>query len=181
MKGTGFMLLIGGFLLGAYSTALDVQATQWAMFAPAAVAAALGVLLLKRHARGEAQAEHVLTANKAELNESISNIVSQLEELIRDRDQVSTGALRLEIDNRLRDDLRRFAEARESMVHLFGIQTYADIMADFAAGERNVNRVWSASTDGYRGEAEAYLERAAGRFRDAKAQLASASAPSGPA
>ena len=41
-----------------------------------------------------------------------------------------------------------------SMVHLFGLQTYADIMSEFAAGERYINRVWSASADEYDNEAE---------------------------
>lgn len=174
MKGIGFLLLIGGFLLGAYSTALDIEETDWTMFAAAAVAAIFGLFLLKRHERGEARADHVLTANKAELKESIGNIVTELDAMVRESDQISTDDIRLEIDKRLRDDLRRFADARESMVHLFGIQTYANIMSEFAAGERNVNRVWSASTDGYRGEAETYLERAMNRFHGAKQQLESA-------
>lgn len=47
------------------------------------------------------------------------------------------------------------------MVHLFGLQTYADIMSNFAAGERYINRVWSASADGYDEEADIYLKKAA--------------------
>ena len=70
--------------------------------------------------------------------------------------------------------LRRFAEARESMVHLFGLQTYADIMSSFAAGERYINRVWSASADGYDEEAATYLEKAATQFADAQEQLLAA-------
>ena len=171
MKPIGYFLLISGFLIGAYSTALDVNSTRWDLFVPAAIVSLIGLFLLKRQARGEAQASHVLTANKTELSESIANIVSELDGIIQTRDGISTDDLRHEIDKRLRDDLRRFATARQSMVHLFGIQTYADIMSEFAAGERNVNRVWSASTDGYRGEAETYLERAVQRFRDAKRQL----------
>jgi hypothetical protein len=57
------------------------------------------------------------------------------------------------------------------MVHLFGLQTYADIMSHFATGERYINRVWSASADGYDDEADAYLKRAAGQFDAAKQQL----------
>ena len=57
------------------------------------------------------------------------------------------------------------------MVHLFGLQTYADIMSSFAAGERYINRVWSASADGYEGEAATYLEKAAQQFADAQRQL----------
>ena len=60
------------------------------------------------------------------------------------------------------------------MVHLYGLQTYADIMSEFAAGERFINRVWSSSADGYDTEAETYLARAAEQFQDAQQQLANA-------
>jgi hypothetical protein len=85
--------------------------------------------------------------------------------------------LREWIDQTLRTDLRRFADARESMVHLFGLQVYADIMSSFAAGERYINRVWSASADGYDGEAAKYLEKAATQFAGAQAQLAAVNTP----
>jgi hypothetical protein len=81
------------------------------------------------------------------------------------------AALRDRIDTGLRPDLIRFADARESMVHLFGLQTYADIMTHFAAGERYINRVWSASADGYDEEAARYLGRAEEQFADAQRQL----------
>ena len=58
------------------------------------------------------------------------------------------------------------------MVHLYGMQTYADIMSEFAAGERYINRVWSTTADGYDEEAEIYLARAAEQFEDARKQLA---------
>ena len=79
--------------------------------------------------------------------------------------------LRDDIDLKLRTDLRRFADARESMVHLFGLQAYADIMSSFAAGERYINRVWSASADGYGAEASTYIEKAAKQFADAQSLL----------
>ena len=105
-----------------------------------------------------------------ELRESIANIVDDLGEI--NGGKLTRGAvLRDRIDLKLREDLRRFADARESMVHLFGLQTYADIMSNFAAGERYINRVWSASADGYDEEAEAYLKRAAVQFDEAKQQL----------
>ncbi len=75
---------------------------------------------------------------------------------------------RFEIDRLFRDDLSRFAEARESMIHVFGMQNYADVMSNFAAGERYINRVWSASTDGYVDEVRMYLERAREQFREAR-------------
>jgi len=57
------------------------------------------------------------------------------------------------------------------------MQTYANIMSEFAAGERYVNRVWSASADGYDKEASDYLQRAIEQFRDANEQLQQAQRP----
>jgi len=68
----------------------------------------------------------------------------------------------------LREDLNNFANARESMQHVFGLQNYADVMSAFAAGERYINRVWSASTDGYVDEVRNYLNRATEQFREAR-------------
>ena len=174
MKQIGYLLLAGGFVVAAYATALDTVATNWILFVPAALAGMAGVFSIKRHERGEARSEQVLTANRAELNESLGNIVSKLEQMNEAGDAISTEDLRAEVDSRLRDDLRRFADARESMVHLFGLQAYANVMSDFAAGERYVNRVWSASADGYDGEARRFLGKAEAQFRAASQQLETA-------
>lgn len=174
MKRVGFLLLIAGFLAAAYATALDIEKVDWTLFIPAAVGAGLGVLLVKRATHGAAKSDHVLTANKAELTESLQNIVANLDDMNASGDSLSVESLREQIDSRLRDDLRRFADARESLIHLFGLQTYADLMSNFAAGERYINRVWSASADGYGTEARNYLERAARQFRHASDQLQAA-------
>ena len=175
MKNIGFFLLAAGFLAGAYATALDVENVNWQIFAVAAIAAIGGLILIKRAARAHAQSDEVLELNKGELRDSIANVVRDLGEIIAGTD--SRGSeLRDAIDLRLRNDLRRFAAARESMVHLFGLQTYADIMSSVAAGERYINRVWSASADGYEEEAETYLAKAAEQFEDAQKQLLAATA-----
>jgi len=172
MKNLGYFLLTGGFLAGAYSTSLDVQSVNWQLFAIAAIAAVAGLVILKRQAGAHARSSSVLEVNRNELRESISNIVRDIEGLSYGDDE---GAmLRDEIDLKLRNDLRRFADARESMVHLFGLQTYADIMSSFAAGERYINRVWSASADGYGAEATTYLKKAAKQFVEAQTQLSQA-------
>lgn len=173
MKLVGFLLLAAGFLVGAFATSLDVQQVNWTMFGAAAAAAFAGLVMVKREASAVARSETVLELNRGELKESIENIVRDLKEL--NTTAVKQGAeLRDKIDLVLRNDLRRFAEARESMVHLFGLQTYADIMSSFAAGERYINRVWSASADGYDEEATAYLKKAAAQFVEAEMLLMNA-------
>ena len=175
MKTIGFLLLIAGFLLAAYTTALDIETTAWAWFVPAALLGMAGVGIIKHDARGDARSESVLSANRQELTESLGNIVKVMDDIGARKQSIDIDALRDEIDRRLRTDLRRFADARESMIHLYSLQTYADIMSEFAAGERYLNRVWSASADGYEEEAHAYLERAAAQFRHAVEQLGVAS------
>jgi hypothetical protein len=175
VKRIGFFLLAGGFLAGAYATALDVDHVNWQIFAVAALGAIAGLVMIKRAAAAHAQSDEVLEMNRGELRDSIANVVRDLGEIVEDR-EARGPALRNAIDLRLRNDLRRFADARESMVHLFGLQTYADIMSSFAAGERYINRVWSASADGYDEEAESYLVRAAEQFADAQEQLFAAAA-----
>jgi len=175
MKIVGYLLLIGGFLAAAYSTALDTRMTNWTLFVPAAIAAIAGVLALKRLARGEATSEHVLIANRTELRESLSNLIRDLEQIRSESGVLSASELRDAIDGKLRNDLRRFADARESLIHLYGLQAYADIMSEFAAGERYVNRVWSAAADDYDAEAWTYVGKALERFREATGQLEAAS------
>ena len=174
MKKIAYLLICGGFLYGAYVTALDDELVDWLLFGIAAVAAIAGVIMAKRADRAEATSGELLESNRNELNESISNIVRDLQQMT-DGTAPQGEELRDFIDEKLRPDLRRFVEARESMVHLYGLQTYADIMSEFAAGERYINRVWSSSADGYDAEAATYLARAAEQFGDAQTQLAAAS------
>ena len=173
MKKIAYVLLCGGFLAGAYATALNTVAVDWTLFAIAAAAAVAGVVLAKRADRAHAKSDTVLETNRNELNESLGNIVRDLQQMSAGT-PLSGDALRDWIDATLRPDLRRFADARESMVHLYGLQTYADIMSEFAAGERYINRVWTSSADGYDGEADTYLRRAAAQFDHARQQLAAA-------
>ncbi|NCF73477.1 MAG: hypothetical protein GWP67_08250 [Gammaproteobacteria bacterium] len=173
MKNIGYFLVAAGFLGGAFATSLDVQNVNWTLYTGMAGAAIIGLIIYKRQVGALARSEEVLELNRVELRESIANVVHDLDEIVGDG--LTQGAvLRDRIDLKLREDLRRFADARESMVHLFGLQTYADIMSNFAAGERYINRVWSASADGYDEEANVYLKKAAAQFVLAKEQLVKA-------
>jgi hypothetical protein len=169
MKNIAYFMIAAGFLGAAYATSLHARQVDWTLFVISALISAAGVIIAKRMDSADARSESVLNTNRAELNESIANIVTGLDETAYE----SGEQLRDWIDEQLRPDLRRFADARESMVHLYGLQTYADIMSNFATGERYINRVWSASADGYESEAATYLEKAAGQFAEAQTQLSS--------
>lgn len=173
MKNVAYALLAAGFLGGAYVTALDIENVDWLWFGVAAIAAIAGVVLAKRADKALATSGEMLKNNRSKLNESLDNIVRELKSLT-DGPEKKGEAMRDWIDDTLRPDLRRFAEARQSMVHLYGMQVYADIMSEFAAGERYLNRVWSMTADGYDEQASVYLERAIAQFEDAQRALAAA-------
>ncbi len=167
----GYLLLIGGFLAGAF--AASQQIIPWMWFVPAVAAGAIGVIVIKRVAKAHAQSDHVLHGNKRDLEESLDSIVAKLTKLRADKEQIPAFDMRFEIDKLFRDDLIRFVDAREALTHLYGLQAYADVMSEFAAGERYINRVWSASADGYVDEVLAYIDRAHDQFTHAQQRLRS--------
>ena len=179
MNLAGLMLIMAGFLWGAYQASLNPEVMNWPVFVPALVAGFLGVYLRKRVASRHALSEHVLASNRSNIEESLARIVAGLEDMDRNKGSLPTYEARFEIDHRFRSDLDLFAEARHSLSHMYGLQSYAEIMSAFAAGERYLNRVWSASADGYVNEVNEYLGRALGMFREARAALDTAHAGAG--
>lgn len=168
MKSLGVVLICVGFIGGAFLASLDPREMNWSWFIPVLFVGFVGVYLLKRAAHAEARDEANLTGNIAILHQSLDNIVRELHELAGRKDELPTYEARFEIDKRFREHLTNFAEARESIRHVYGLKAYADIMSAFAAGERYINRVWSASTDGYVDEVKAYLDRARDQFDEAQ-------------
>ncbi|MCG8504998.1 MAG: hypothetical protein MI755_10365 [Sphingomonadales bacterium] len=167
----GFILVVAGFLSAAFVASLDPEAVDWTFFVAAIGAGVIGVVIVKRAQKAAAHADHVLEGNRRDLTESLAAIIANLRELNGRKATVPVDELRHEIDRLFREDLNRFVDARESMVPLFGLQAYADIQSAFAAGERYVNRVWSASADGYQAEALAYLDKALTQFEEAQAKF----------
>jgi hypothetical protein len=171
MKGRGFFLLIAGFLAGAYVAALDPEETNWRWFVPAVVIAAIGVQQIKQSTRTAAGDRERLSADREELEQSLERIVANLEQLRAGNGAIPPFEMRFEIDRLFRDDLMKFVDARETLARLYGIQAYADIVSEFAAGERYLNRVWSASADGYIDEVTTYIDKAHVQFDHAKRRL----------
>ena len=176
MGKAGFLLTTAGFLAGAFLASLDPREINWAAFVPALLVGAVGVWLIKRSQLAHAQSDETLASNRANIEESLGRIIANLQEMTAEGDAIPPWNLRFEVDHRFREDLNAFVEARQSLSHIYGLQAYADIMSAFAAGERYLNRVWSASADGYVAEAREYIGRALGQFNEAKARLEAAHA-----
>ncbi len=170
------ILVAAAFIAGAYLASLDPKTMYWPAFVPIVLAGLIGAYLSKKADNAAANHGDVVTVNRAALEESMNNIVANLEKLNADKANIPTYDMRFEIDRLLRDDLNRFADARDTMKSMFGLQSFADIMSSFAAGERYINRVWSASTDGYIDEVMMYVEKSLTQFREAQEVYAEAKA-----
>jgi hypothetical protein len=164
MKIFALALVIASFLAGAFLSVMDPRQIDWNFMIPVLVVGVIGLVIYRKVQREETRAGHRLAGNMELLDTSLANILANLEQLCRRGDELPVYDARFEIDRLFRDDLNNFADARESMIHVFGIQNYADVMSNFAAGERYINRVWSASTDGYVDEVREYLERSRKQF-----------------
>lgn len=170
----GFGLIIVAFLAGAFLAVLHPSEIDWILFLPVLAAGAVGVVILRRARHASASASHVMEENREILERSLERINGELEDMDGNKNAIPPYELRFEIDRRFRDDLMAFADARMTLAHLYGLQKYADIMSHFAAGERYLNRVWSASADGYQDEALTYIGKAREQFLDANRLLSEA-------
>ena len=168
MKPVAIALIVIAFLSGAFISVLHPTQVQWLWMAAALFLGSVGLFLYRRVMHGETRSSHLLAGNIEVLAACLQRISKNLNELNLSADSLPTYEARFEIDRLFREDLDNFAEARESMIHVFGIQNYADVMSNFAAGERYINRVWSASTDGYVDEVILYLGRAREQFEEAE-------------
>lgn len=167
MKKLGFSLIAVGFLAAALVSVLDVEHVKWAFYVPLLVVGFVGVGIVRTAARSHAQASHTVAANIQAIHESLQRVVDNVTGLHRDKHRIDVYDLRGRIDETLVEDLGRFAEARETIAVRHGLQNYADVMTHFAAGERYLNRVWSASADGWQDEAHAYIDKAREQFEEA--------------
>jgi len=172
MKPLALLMIAVSFLAGSFLAVLDPKLVNWNYFVPVLLVGVIGLWIFRKARHAETRSGQRLTDNIEILDKSLGNIQQNLENLCRRENDLPVYEARFEIDRLFREDLNNFAEARESMIHVFGMQNYADVMSNFAAGERYINRVWSASTDGYVDEVHLYLERARAQFAEGQRHFA---------
>ncbi len=172
IKTLAMLIIMVSFLASAFISVLDPRQVNWLWYLPVLALGVVALFVYRMARHGEAKSSHRLSGDFRTLETSLANILTKLEMINADSVNLPVYEARFEIDRQLREDLNNFANARESMKHIFGLQNYADVMSAFAAGERYINRVWSASTDGYVDEVRSYLNRATQQFREAKALFA---------
>ena len=172
MKKLGIVLIGIGFLAGTLVTVIDAETVRWIPFIASLATGIIGIVLVKVSIKKEARSTEVLTKNMQQIETSISNIIKNLKELNDQKETINTYDVRIKVDELFLEDLNTFVEARESISHTYGVQAYADVMSHFAAGDRYLNRVWCASSDGYIDEVNEYLAKSLEQFEDSQRKLA---------
>ncbi|MCZ6598869.1 MAG: hypothetical protein O7B99_14620 [Planctomycetota bacterium] len=121
---------------------------KW-LFLLAAVAMVVGVVV-KRADRagvaGEADAGGA-TAGLAAVKRELEELAKKVDGLVDELDGLDTAAIHQRVDPLLTGHCYRFVEGRQVLSAAFGAVGFAHVMGPFAAGERQLNRAWSASVD----------------------------------
>jgi len=167
MKSLGYLLITLGFLTGAFFAVEQTDGVATGGYLVVVIAGFVGVAMVRRAIHVEAHAEGTIAANLDGIATSLETVVKRIRALEQEKDSIDVYELRHRIDREFPDVLDTFVQARESISHRFGLKAYAEVMNPFAAGERNLNRVWSTSTDGYVDEAHAYITKAQQEFENA--------------
>ena len=163
----GQILIALGFLVGTVSTAFDKEMVNWPMFGAAMAIGVVGIIMAAVGRKRSANAEETLTANLGAIGSALDALAEKARELDAAKEDIFVYDFHEKIDAMFPLHLDNFVAARESVIHAYSMNDYADLMNHFAAGERTINRVWSASVDGYIDEVKQCLTKAAGHFRDA--------------
>ena len=170
-KQIGYALIALSFLVTSLIAVQEVLEVNWTFFVPVLIVGWIGVAVVRAGSHEEATAEHAVAANIEAVNRSLAKVVDDVSMLNAQKAEINTYDMRHKIDELCVEDLNTFADARMAIAHRYGLNAYADVMTHFAAGERYLNRVWSASADGYIDEVNKTIVRAEEEFKEAKALL----------
>lgn len=159
-------MVTAGFIAAALAAVVDESTVRWLWYIPALSLGATGVVFIRVDEARHSKTEHHVASRIETVESSLEKITSNINKLNTEKHSINTYDMRHRIDELFVVDLDKFVDARESIAHRYGLAAYGEVMSSFAAGERYLNRVWSASADGYIDEVNAYLEKARNQFSE---------------
>ena len=165
-KRLGHLLMWAGFVTSAFVATSRTESVDWLIYSITAGVGVVGVVLLRMKDRGGADSHQQAHETVEHLEAVLQQLAEKLSQLRAEKETLDVYEVRHRIDSDLAADLRDFADERETIAAAYNLQLYADVMNKFAAGERNINRAWSASADGYVDEVWISLKRAESLMRE---------------
>ncbi len=181
MRPLGHILLWAGFLAAAFWSVFQLELPDnkwmtipWLWYALSMAVGMSGVVLLRAAARSDRDDHQATEAQYSAIQVSLRQLVTVVQNLCEHEGEVQPAEVIRRIDHECVEPFADFADARNSLMKRFGLQTYADVMTQFASAERYVNRAWSAAADGYIDEVSASLDRAREYLQQAEQLVQSA-------
>ena len=174
MLSIGYSLMSICFLYGSYLCSLDQTTVDWTFFSIAMVVGSIGVCLIVLSKKGHAKKMSQNLMGVTELELCLKRIVDHVSNIQNQSSKVSPYKIRFLIDETMLTDLDLFIHSRKTIAYVYDLQLYADVVSEFACAERYLNRVWSASADGYIDEVNSYLEMTKDQFQQAYQKLCQA-------
>ena len=108
------------------------------------------------------------------LREAMSSLLEEVRELERIEEDAFVEDFDLvheRLDRLLAGPVATVIDNRQALTDAHGLAAHAGVMGPFAAGERYLNRAWSAATDGYVEETRASIRRARPALEEAREEL----------
>jgi hypothetical protein len=171
MKKLGYLFVFVGFVAASLVSVTDALQVNWVHFSVFLIICIIGIFLIRSSDKKETMHEETLSRNMEMIEESLVRIVDDVKLIRSEIDPNKPQDVHQRIDEKLPDHLETFVESRKTIGHVHGLQAYGHVMNYFATAERYLNRVWSASSDGYIDEVTEYMERSEQQFEEALAAL----------
>lgn len=161
------VLLAVGFFAAAFAAVYRLEdpdnkwmTVPWWLYFSALAIGIVGIVFIRKKGPPSEEDDKKSEAGVDILRSSLTTLNQNINELAKTQEDRSPNEIVQYIDDKLTDPFGEFADSRKAMVDQFGLQVYADVMTQFASGERFTNRAWSAAADGYVDEVRSSLERA---------------------
>lgn len=146
----------------------------WTWYLASVAVCVAGIVLLRMGKSTDGQKSEKTEANLMEIQDSLGRLIENAAQLRKETETLAPSQIIKRIDDEMADDFRLFEDGRNSITAEYGLDVFADVMTQFAAGERAINRAWSASADGYVDEAATCIERGQQMLEEAKSLLLAA-------
>jgi hypothetical protein len=144
---------------------------RWSWYALAMLVAFGGVFVLRASNRTADLINENFHGQYSMLSSAIFELVEKLQTLDTNFDNMIPEEIVDFIDDQCVVHFNDFADSRNTITQRYGLTAFAEIMSEFATGERYINRAWSASADGYVDEAKSSVKRSLSHLVEAKRLL----------
>lgn len=151
--------------------------SEWWLFALGCLAMFGGAMVMRVASANEVEPTvDGGAATGAGAESELRALRGELAELRRDVAAANDATLRLQLivdraERMTAEHVPPFIAARPQLAARLGLAGYAQLMDRFAAGERQLNRAWSAAADGYEEEAVRCLDNASILLEEAEQRM----------